>query len=735
MTNQDFTPRQEAQVNINYEEPETRQPPLLDVGALAWLRKNLFGSPLDVVLTLIGIIIIAFVTVTFISWSVQAADWMSIHLNLQRFMVDRLSNDYLWRVQFATLFIAFTIGVSVAAYSRRISPLTALAALAVILPVFVLPPIITATIPMPPTYLAAGNTGIASGTTEEVPFEQIAYIGSPGDSIEITLEDISSEQDLAYIDGFMDRATNTLRNAADNRLLDIARFDELTDAIIEDTLRRAAEAGSPSGIFGTLTDDQRLRYYDEYQRLLETVPEDSQERATEIFELLIDADELGDLEEEDPEQVEALTTELTDLRRPAGVTEVYDLNGQAVTLQILDASFEPLTDPFELTSDNAFTYTHDGDEAAWHILQKTIDSDSSSVALLAASGIQPIFQSSSGFRVLPEEQPVVTAELPEIDEEPVQYLALIRTQYRGDRDFTSYLRIYVAPFLTKLAPAVFQLVLAVLAGFILARLADRQFSTREAPAKQSQRMSNWLLFLTLVVFYFMVQGVPIVGEAIGLEPTDSRRWGGLLLAAFITFYGIIIAFPLGIALALGRRSDLPAISYLCTVIIETVRGTPYIVVLFAGQLLVPLLHPSFAEIPNVYRALGSTTIFIAAYLAENVRGGLQSIPDGQTEAARALGLSGWQTTVFITLPQALRAVIPALVGQFISLFKDTSLLAIVGLIDLTGVVNTMVAQAEFNDARREGLLFISIIYFAISYVMSYVSRRMEESGSGAARRI
>jgi general L-amino acid transport system permease protein len=217
--------------------------------------------------------------------------------------------------------------------------------------------------------------------------------------------------------------------------------------------------------------------------------------------------------------------------------------------------------------------------------------------------------------------------------------------------------------------------------------------------------------------------------------TDPRRWGGLLLAAFITVYGIILAFPLGIALALGRRSSLPAVKLISTLVIEVVRGTPFIVVLFAGVLLIPFINPSFAEIPDVYSALAATIIFIAAYLAENVRGGLQSIPPGQDEAARALGMANWQIVMFITLPQALRAVIPALVGQFISLFKDTSLLAIVGLIDLTGVTNQVVVAQEFIGTRQENLLFITIIYFCISYIMSWVSRRIEESGSGSARRI
>ncbi|MCA9912553.1 MAG: amino acid ABC transporter permease [Anaerolineae bacterium] len=219
-----------------------------------------------------------------------------------------------------------------------------------------------------------------------------------------------------------------------------------------------------------------------------------------------------------------------------------------------------------------------------------------------------------------------------------------------------------------------------------------------------------------------------------LEPSDPRNWGGFLLTMMLTIYGIIIAFPIGVGLALGRRSDLPAIKYLCTAYIELVRGSPFITVLFFMQLLIPLISADLAEVPNSYRALIATIAFSAAYLAENVRGGLQSLPPGQGEAAKALGLSPLQATLLITLPQALRAVIPALVGQFISLFKDTSLVAIVGLIDLTGFVNSMVVQAEFIGTRSEGLFFISVIYFVFSYLMSYISRLLEASGSGSARR-
>jgi His/Glu/Gln/Arg/opine family amino acid ABC transporter permease subunit len=220
-----------------------------------------------------------------------------------------------------------------------------------------------------------------------------------------------------------------------------------------------------------------------------------------------------------------------------------------------------------------------------------------------------------------------------------------------------------------------------------------------------------------------------------LSESDTRNWGGLLLTMMLTLYGIIVAFPIGVGLALGRRSSLPAVRYICTSYIELVRGSPFVTVLFFMQLLIPLINQGFAEVPNSYRAMIATIAFSAAYLAENVRGGLQSLPPGQSEAAKALGLNAWQMTVLITLPQALRAVIPVLVGQFIGLFKDTSLVAIVGLIDLTGFVNSMAVQAEFIGTRLEGLFFISLIYFSFSYFMGYISRLLEASGSGSTRRM
>jgi general L-amino acid transport system permease protein len=220
-----------------------------------------------------------------------------------------------------------------------------------------------------------------------------------------------------------------------------------------------------------------------------------------------------------------------------------------------------------------------------------------------------------------------------------------------------------------------------------------------------------------------------------LPLVSSSVWGGLLLTVLLTFVGITASFPLGVALALGRRSDLPVIKWTCTVLIETIRGVPLITILFMAKLIVPFFWSALSDIDLTIRMMIGLTLFSAAYLAENVRGGLQIIPHGQLEASRALGLNPFLTMTFIVLPQALRAVIPAIVGQFISLFKDTSLVALVGLFELVGIVDTIVSgQTLYRPYQREAYIFIAIVYFVISFAMSDVSRRLETTGSGSIRR-
>ncbi len=208
-----------------------------------------------------------------------------------------------------------------------------------------------------------------------------------------------------------------------------------------------------------------------------------------------------------------------------------------------------------------------------------------------------------------------------------------------------------------------------------------------------------------------------------LPIVTTNLWGGLLLTILLTIVGIVFSFPLGVMLALGRRSQLPIVRWFSIGYIELVRGVPLITILFMAQLMLPLFL-SFTP-DRVLRAMAGIIMFSAAYLAENVRGGLQAIPKGQFEAAEALGLNGFKTMVFIIMPQALRLIIPILVGQFISLFKDTALVSIVGLLDLVGIARTVLAQPEFLGLQREVYAFISLLYWVLSYAMSYVSQRLE----------
>lgn len=206
-------------------------------------------------------------------------------------------------------------------------------------------------------------------------------------------------------------------------------------------------------------------------------------------------------------------------------------------------------------------------------------------------------------------------------------------------------------------------------------------------------------------------------------------WGGLMLTLFLAAGGIILSFPFGVALALGRRSSFPVVRWFCTGYIELIRGVPLITLLFMGSLLLGLFLPqAIADLERVTRALVPIIMFTAAYVAEIVRGGLQSVPIGQIEAAQALGLKPVKQTRLIVLPQALRNVIPALVGQFISLFKDTSLVAIVGLFELFGVAQAITSQGSFagQGLLAETLVFVSFVYWVFDYTMSRESQRLEK---------
>ena len=243
----------------------------------------------------------------------------------------------------------------------------------------------------------------------------------------------------------------------------------------------------------------------------------------------------------------------------------------------------------------------------------------------------------------------------------------------------------------------------------------------------------WLVVLWAagLALFFALMG----GGVFGLEAVDTDRWGGLPLTIMLATLSIALAFPLSIAVALGRRSHLPAISTLCTIYVELIRGVPLISVLFMASFMFPLFMPPGTTIDVLVRVLVGITLFAAAYMAEIVRGGLQAIPKGQYEAADSLGLTYWQAHRKIILPQALATVVPGVMNNFISIFKDTSLVTIVSLYELTGAMGLALnSDANWRPFKIEAYIFIALVYFAFCFAMSRYSLWIEKQLSRSRNR-
>jgi len=236
-----------------------------------------------------------------------------------------------------------------------------------------------------------------------------------------------------------------------------------------------------------------------------------------------------------------------------------------------------------------------------------------------------------------------------------------------------------------------------------------------------------LFFVVLPVVAFFL----LVGGWFGLPYVPTQQWGGLLVTMVLSFVGIVVSLPLGVVLALGRRSQLPVVKLLCVIFIEAVRGVPLVTVLFMASVMLPLFLPAGMTFDRLLRALVGVALFASAYMAEVVRGGLQAIPKGQYEGADSLGLGYWQKMNLIILPQALKLVIPGIVNTFIGLFKDTSLVYIIGMFDLLGIVRQNFADAAWASPQTpmSGLIFAGFVFWLFCFGMSrysiYMERRLD----------
>ncbi len=235
--------------------------------------------------------------------------------------------------------------------------------------------------------------------------------------------------------------------------------------------------------------------------------------------------------------------------------------------------------------------------------------------------------------------------------------------------------------------------------------------------------SGWTIFIPLM--YLLTSGFSGPDSILPLVKTNL--WGGLLLSMIISITSIILSFITGLFLALGRRSKLPVIRYFSIAVIETVRGVPLITLLFLGYLILPLALPSSMTLGVLLRAMSGIILFHAAYMAENIRGGFQGLSKTQYEAAYAMNFSSFQSMVLIILPQVIKNIIPVLVNSFTGMVKDTSLISIIGLLDLVGISTAIAANPEFMKDSQQTLLFLSLIYFILCYSISRTSRKIEAS--------
>ncbi|MBY3464916.1 amino acid ABC transporter permease [Rhizobium leguminosarum bv. viciae 248] len=242
------------------------------------------------------------------------------------------------------------------------------------------------------------------------------------------------------------------------------------------------------------------------------------------------------------------------------------------------------------------------------------------------------------------------------------------------------------------------------------------------PSAPRKGLNAILLFAVLpVIAFWLLHG------GFGLEVVETPLWGGLMVTLVLSFVGIAVSLPVGILLALGRRSKMPVIRMLCVTFIEVIRGVPLITVLFMASVMLPLFLPTGWNVDKLLRALIGVSIFTSAYMAEVIRGGLQAIPKGQFEGADSLGLGYWQKTRLIIMPQAIKLVIPSIVNTFIGTFKDTSLVTIIGMFDLLGIVKLNFSDANWASAVTPitGLIFAGFIFWLFCFGMSRYSGFME----------
>ncbi|GAB4530492.1 MAG: hypothetical protein OHK0046_51080 [Anaerolineae bacterium] len=677
-----------------------RRAPIREIGIIHWLRENLFKSVTDTIITIITFTLIMLFLQSFLSWALFEAQWEIVFLNLRVLGVgNQFPASEVWRVEVAAFILVFLSLVSVAVWGRVTRSFVVVAALLLLL-MFVIP---TITMPVPEptihTYLATGYEP-----------RQVAFTAETGQEITFRIDPLTAPEDYTV--------------------------ESLSGYIENDN----------QGISTS---------FDAYN-----------ERATGIT-----------FQGEDPSG--------------------YDLQ---VAVQVVDARGDlvfqsDFTDGTDITQSFTWEVPADG----WYIYTAVYNEEaanSEGAAWLEVDNVEIFRSTNPAAEARAAEygpEPAFTCENCGV---PANRTDM---RFQGSRSLAQFFSLQLAPYLLELRPFFFTALIVGAVGYLLGIIGKRvnfandnyligyertlgmiggtffvlyiaiqvllliypesalstirlitvtalvvtgllyaliQFAKDDPRSLNRALGLMWLLSIPVVLTLLGGLATPVETGDPALPAIPSSDYGGLLLTLLLSFIAIALSFPIGIVMALGRQSKLPVVSLLCTLYIELFRGVPLITLLFMGRLILPFFGFGLAGVDLLVRIIVVMTLFTSAYMAEVVRGGLQIIPKGQYEASYALGLNSFWTTVLVVLPQALRAVIPAIMGQAVSLFKDTSLVYIVGLFEILGSMNQILgdSQTGYTLFPREGYLYIGVVYFVISYLMADVSRRLERTGAGAIRR-
>ncbi len=685
------------------EAPPSRRPPATAVGIIGWIRENLFNSIGDAVNTIITIVLVSVVLWTFLSWAMLEAQWEVAFLNIQTLMAgQQFPSSEIWRIEVIALMIVFLSLLSVGVWGRINRGLVITVTIIGAIMIFV--PIVTQSVEEP---------NIHTYVTEDYSIRQVNFIAEEGQEITFILDPLTELRDfeIENLDGYVEndnQQANTAFDAYNATSTSINRGDRDP---ADYNLNVAIQVWDGDGLViaesefseGT-TDPIELEF---------TAPYSGWFTYTSVFPELAEGEEAPDylgaawLIAQDLEVYRSTRGAQEDRLESYGPPPELDCAGCGTAVNRTDMRFEG-------------TRT----VAQWFSLQFSpflLEIRGFSLNVLIVGAIAYLLGYASISFGLPE-----TPALKYFEQILLSFAALW---------FVGWIGVQIAsaanPSDTMNAIRFF-----VVASFIVTILLYSLIQLSKESAQSTSQAMTLLWIVSVPVVITLLTGFASAAEGAPLPAIDTGVLGGLTMTLLLSAVAIIASFPLGMILALGRQSELPVISLLCTVFIEVLRGVPLITLLFMGRFIIPFFGFGLGDVDLVIRIMVVLTLFTSAYMAEVIRGGLQIVAKGQLEASYALGLNGFWTTVLIVLPQALRAVIPAMMGQAVSLFKDTSLVYIVGVFEVLGTMNQILgdSQTGFIAFPREGYLFVGIIYFVFSYIMADVSRRIERTGSGAVRR-